>query len=303
MKTARSAWLGLLLLVPLLAAADGPAARPEDEKAIRSAVDAFAQAFAKGDAKAIAGLFTENGEAVDPEGKAIQGREALENHYAARLAEIPEAKLEPGVESIKPLAPGVATVNGRSRVVGSDGSEVGGARYAATFVERDGKWLVASLREVPETKTVSHYERLKELEWLVGEWVEETEEAVVVTSIAWSDNKTYLLRTFDVRVQGKRALTGTQRIGWDPLTKQIKSWVFDDNGGYGEGHWSRAGDQWVVKATGVRPDGRTATATQVLTFVDKDHLKWRSIDRTHGDEIVEEIDEIVMARKPPQPKK
>ena len=303
MKTARSAWLGLLLLVPCLAAADGPAAKPEEEKAIRSSVDAFAQAFSKGDAKAIAGLFTENGEAVDPDGEAIRGREALEAHYAARLAEIPGARIETGVESVKPLAPGVATVNGRSRVLGSDGSEVGGARFAATFVERDGKWLVASLRELPDTKAVSNYDRLKELEWLVGEWVEETEEAVVLTSVAWSENKTYLVRSFDVRVRGKAALTGTQRIGWDPLTKQIKSWVFDDNGGYGEGLWSRAGDQWVIKATGVRPDGKTATATQVLTFIDKDHLKWKSIDRTRGDEVTEEIDEILMVRKPPQPRK
>ena len=303
MKTARSAWLGLLLLVPLLAAADGPAARPDDEKGVRAAIDAFAQAFAKGDAKAIAGLFTENGEAVDGDGEAIRGREALEAHYAARFAEIPGAKIETGIESIKPLAPGVATVSGRSRVLGSDGSEVGGAGYATTYIERDGKWLVASLRELPDTRTTPHYERLKELEWLVGDWVEETEGSVVLTSFAWSDNKNFLVRTFDVRVQGKPALTGSQRIGWDPLTKQIKSWVFDDNGGYGEGLWSRAGDQWVVKATGVRPDGKTASATQVLTFVDKDHLKWKSIDRTHGDEVVEEIDEIVMARKPPQPKK
>jgi uncharacterized protein (TIGR02246 family) len=300
MKTSCAALFGLLLVVNPLLAADGPAV---DEKAIRGAVEAFAQAFAKGDAKAVAGLFTENGEAVGPDGDAIQGREALEAHYAGRFADAPGARIEPGVEAIKPLAPGIATVAGRSRVLGSDGSEIGGARYAATFVERDGRWLVASLRELPDAKAISHYERLKELEWLVGDWVEETEEAVVLTSIAWTDNKTYLLRTFDVRVKGKPALTGTQRIGWDPLTEQIKSWVFDDNGGYGEGLWSRAGDQWVVKATGVRPDGRTASATQVLTYVDNDHLKWKSIDRTHGNEVVEEIDEVTMVRKPPQPKK
>jgi uncharacterized protein (TIGR02246 family) len=300
MKAICPALLGLLLVVNPSRGADGPAF---DDKPIRDAVDTFAQAFAKGDAKAIAGLFTENGEAVDPEGEAIRGREALEGHYAARFAEIPNAKLEPGVESIKPLAPSVATVTGRSRVVGSDGSEVGGAPYSATFIERDGKWLVASLRELPEDKPISPYERLKELEWLVGDWVEETDEAVVLTSIAWSGNKTYLLRSFDVRVKGKPALTGTQRIGWDPLTGQIKSWVFDDNGGYGEGLWSRAGDQWVVKATGVRPDGRVTTATQVLTYVDNDHLKWKSIDRTHGDEVSEDIDEVTMVRKPPQPKK
>jgi len=141
MKTARSAWLGLLLLVPLLAAADGPAARPEDEKAIRSAVDAFAQAFAKGDARAIAGLFTENGEAVDTEGEAIQGREALEAHYAARLAEIPEAKLEPGVESIKPLAPGVATVNGRRLPGHAVPREMAGRQITTAFLAFAESWI------------------------------------------------------------------------------------------------------------------------------------------------------------------
>src|ERR1700761_9305830 len=101
MKAACSALLGLLLVATPLLSADGPAPA---EKPIRDAVDAFAQAFGKGDAKAIAGLFTENGEAVDPDGETIQGREALEAHYAARFAEIPEARLEPGVESIKSLA-------------------------------------------------------------------------------------------------------------------------------------------------------------------------------------------------------
>jgi uncharacterized protein (TIGR02246 family) len=299
MKTTPAALLGLLLVVNPLLAADGPGV---DEKAIRTAIDTFAQTFAKGDAKALVALFTDNGEAVDPDGESIQGREALEGHYASRFTDAPGGRIEPGVESIKALAPGVATVAGRSRVLGSDGSEVGAARFAATLVERDGKWLVASLRELPD-KSAGNYEHLKELEWLVGQWVEETEEAVIVTSVAWSDNKNFLLRTFDVRVKGKPALTGSQRIGWDPLAKQIKSWVFDDHGGYGDGLWSRRDDQWVIKATGVRPDGRTATATQVLTYVDNDHLKWKSIDRTHGDEIVEEIDEVVMVRKPPEPKK
>ncbi len=124
---------------------------------------------------------------------------------------------------------------------------------------------------------------------------------MVNTSVAWTDNGSFLLRSFDVRVKGKPALTGTQRIGWDPLTKQLKSWVFDSNGGHGEGLWMRSGDQWIVKATGVRSDGRVATATQVLTRVSKDTLRWKSIDRTIGSEISGDIDEIVMVRKPPQP--
>ena len=168
-------------------------------------------------------------------------------------------------------------------------------------MKRDGQWLIASVREIAETG-ISHHERLKEIAWLVGDWVEETPDAVVTTSVAWSDNDNFLLRSFQVRVTGKPALSGTQRIGWDPLTKQIKSWVFDSQGGYGEGLWTRSGNEWVIKATGVRPDGRVATATQVLTYVNKDTLRWKSIDRTLGEELMPQIGEIVMVRKPPQPR-
>jgi uncharacterized protein (TIGR02246 family) len=277
-----------------------PADRADDERAIRQAIDAFDQAFLKGDAKAIAGLFTEDGEAIDSEGSAIQGRPALEDHYGARLAGSPGDKLETSAETISFIAPGVARVSGRTQLRPSDGSTPLGGRYAAIYIRRDGQWLLASVREITD-KELSPHDHLAELEWLVGDWVEETDEAVVNTTVAWVDNGNFLLRSFDVRVKGKAALTGTQRIGWDPLTKQIKSWVFDTNGGYGEGLWMRQGDQWIIKATGVRPDGRVATATQVLTYVNKDSLRWKSIDRTLGGDISQDIDEIVMVRKPPQP--
>lgn len=282
------------------AAAAQAAGRADDERAIRQAIDAFDQAFVKGDAKAIAGVFTEEGEAIDADGGAIQGRAALEDHYGARLSGSPGDKLETTIDSVSFPAPGVARVAGRTEVRPSDGSAPMGARYAAILVKRDGQWLLASAREIPD-KDISAHDHLMELQWLVGEWVEETDEAVVNTTVAWTDNGSFLLRTFDVRVKGKAALTGTQRIGWDPLTKQIKSWVFDANGGYGEGLWMRQGDQWVIKATGVRPDGRVATATQVLTYVSKNSLRWKSIDRTLGGDISADIDEIVMVRKPPQP--
>jgi uncharacterized protein (TIGR02246 family) len=278
-----------------------PSARAEDERAIRETIDGFAAAFQRRDPKAIAGLFTEDGEAVDAEGGTIQGRRALEEHYAGRIAEAPGDKLETTVETIASLAPGVARVTGRTRVTPSDGSAPVGGRFAGIYVKRDGRWLLASVREIPDQELTPH-EHLKELEWLVGEWVEESEDAVVSTAVAWTDNGSFLLRSFDVRVKGKPALTGTQRIGWDPLTKQFKSWVFDSNGGYSEGLWMRQGDQWVIKATGVRADGRVATATQVLTYVNKDTLRWKSIDRTLGGEISQDIDEIVMVRRPPHPR-
>ena len=66
-------------------------------------------------------------------------------------------------------------------------------------------------------------------------------------------------------VQGKPVMSVTQRIGWDPLARQFRSWEFDSEGGFGEGRWSRDGERWVVKHTGVRPEGTTASATNIMT--------------------------------------
>ena len=312
MKATPSILFGMLLAVTpfsgedasaLEKPAEAPQAPPvdaEEDKAIRAMIAAFGQAFEKGDAPAVARLFADRGVAVDLDGNAIRGREALEAHYADRFASAPGDKLETEVELIHFLAPGVARQDGRSKVIPADGSPPGRYRYTATLVKDGQAWKIAGLRELDDA-TISHHDRLKELEWLVGDWVEETGEAVVSTSLGWSEDDNFLIRSFEVRVEGKPTLKGTQRIGWDPLTKQIKSWVFDSRGGYGEGFWNRSGERWIVKSTGVRPDGQMTSATQVLTRVNKDRILWKSTDRTLGGETRDDIEEFVMARKPPEP--
>jgi uncharacterized protein (TIGR02246 family) len=222
----------ILLWTALAAGAQAPDTKAEDEKAIRSAVDAFVAAFAKGDAKAIAALFTEQGEAIDVGGEAIRGRGDLEAHYAERFESSPGEKVETEIELIHFLSPEVARQDGRSKLIPADGGPPTSSRYTTTFVKREGRWLVASIRELDDP-TIPHHDRLRELEWMVGEWVEETADAVIDTTYAWSEDGNFLLRDYVIKVAGKADLKGTQRIGWDPLTRQIKSWVFDTARGSG----------------------------------------------------------------------
>ena len=91
---------------------------------------------------------------------------------------------------------------------------------------------------------------------MLGEWVNESDDGVVLTSCKWSDDGNFLLREFDVKVEGRIALSGTQRIGWDAQREQFRMWVFDDRGGFAEGLMSRDGDRWIIKASGVRSDGQ-----------------------------------------------
>ncbi len=314
MKSTHLVLLGMLLAGSLAEAGDSPrvqvaqadpaskpAGRTEDEKAIRALLDAFVRAFDKGDARAIAAMFTEQGEAIDVGGEAVRGRKALETHYAQRFASSPGDKLETSVELIHFLAPSLARQDGQSKLIPTGGGSATEARYTATLLKDDGRWLIASIRELEQPSPTAH-ERLKELEWLVGDWVEETAGIQIATSVAWSEDKNFLLRSFEVRVEGKADFKGSQRIGWDPLTRQIKSWVFDSRGGHSEGSWTRSGERWVIKSSGVHPDGLTTSATQTLTRIRKDRLLWTSKDETLGEETEDEVQEFLMVRKPPQPK-
>jgi uncharacterized protein (TIGR02246 family) len=264
-------------------------------------MEAFVKAFDSGDANALAALFTEDAESVDEDGTVVQGRSAIAQQFAQVFASNPGGKIKISVDSLRFLGPDVAKEEGRCTITPGDGGPPETDRYTALYVKQDGRWLQSYVREHADQE-ISPHDRLKELEWLVGEWVDESPTAVIATTCRWSDDKNYLLRLYDIKVAGKVAMSGTQRIGWDPVSGQIKSWVFDSQGGHSEGLWSRDGNRWVVKLSGPLRDGKIYSETNVITFVNKDMSQWKSVDRTVGGEVVPDIPEFVLVRKPPSPK-
>src|SRR6476619_1237680 len=90
----------------------------EDEAAIRKSDQAYADAYNKHDAKALAALWSPEAIYVDPEtGEEAVGREAIEKEFADTFANLKDAKLEVDVKSIKFLSPNVAVESGIARVV------------------------------------------------------------------------------------------------------------------------------------------------------------------------------------------
>jgi uncharacterized protein (TIGR02246 family) len=282
--------------------ATAPAQRAE-EKPVRDLVAAVANAYNTPDLKTLAESFTDDADVVDSAGESIRGRDAVVEMYASTIQESPGLKLEPKVEEIRFLTPDVARVEGQTRLSSRTGDATEFTRFSGLVVKRDGKWMVAEIREYPEpVEDIPPYERLKELDWMVGDWVDESEIVKSSSSVRWADNQSFLIRTFQVEVKGEQAKSGTMFLGWDPQTGQIKSWLFDSEGGHGEGLWTRTGEkEWVVKAQGVLRDGRPTSATQVHVILNKDSVKTSSIDRIIGGEVAPNIVDVVMVRKPPQP--
>jgi uncharacterized protein (TIGR02246 family) len=275
------------------------AQQPEDEKAIRAVDEAFARDYNKGDGKAVAAYFTEDAEVVEAEGDRYEGRALIESRLADTFAANPGARIALEVGAIRFLSPDAAKEEGRSVVTPAKGAPVS-RYYTALYVKRGGRWLIDSVRE-EEDPMVRPHDRLRDLDWMVGDWVDEGSEAVVRVNCRWSDDGNFLIRDFTVKRQGKPVISITQRVGWDPLAKQIRSWEFDSEGGFGEGRWSHDGDRWVVKQTGVRPEGVLASATNVTVRDRPDLVRWASTDRVVGGESVPGEQTFVMVRVPPAP--
>jgi uncharacterized protein (TIGR02246 family) len=276
----------------------------DDEAAIRKNDEAYVEAYNKHDAKALAALWSPEAVYVDPEtDKQAVGREEIEKEFADTFANIKDAKLEVKVESIKFLSPNVAVETGMARIIRPK-EEPDESDYSALFVKRDGKWLLDRVTEeetpaAPEPPP-SSYAHLKELEWMVGSWIDDDQDdhATIQTDCNWAKNKNFMTRSFAVVVGDQVNMSGMQFIGWDPVAKQIHSWVFDSDGGFAEGKWTRKDDRWVIQQTGTLPDGAKSSAVNIIRKLDNNSFTWRTVQRSVGGDMLPDVEEVTIVRKP-----
>lgn len=284
------------------AAKDAARDHGADEKTLRKLADDFVKAFNAGDAQALAAQFAPQAEMVDLDGNVMQGREAIQEFYAEHFQE-PLFKIAIQIESLRFVGDDIAVEDGHLTLSSEDRELTERSRYTVIHARQGGKWLIVSSRDVvnPNDQVPPH-EHLKQLAWLVGDWVEEGGDSVVSTSCRWDETKNFLLTEYTVKVAGRTTMSGTQRIGWDPLTRQIKTWTFDGDGGYGEGYWHHDGERWLVKLTGVAADGRTGSTTQIHTRRNDHTRTWSAVDRVLGGERLPDIKEMTVVRAAPHPK-
>jgi uncharacterized protein (TIGR02246 family) len=270
------------------------------EKAVRETLVAYVEAYNRKDPTRIVGLFTEDGMLVDSDNVATRGREAIAQEFTDAFAEPSSYTLDGKTESVRMITPDVAQAEGISRLVSPKETTLVN-QFVALLARQGNVWKIVEIREhAAPANSIKLYDRLKELEWMVGEWIDESADAQVSTTVQWGQGKSYLVRDYSVQVKGEPATSGLMIIAWDPQSAQIKSWIFNADGSRGEGSWTRATDnQWVVKAHGSTADGRPTSATQIITLINKDAIKTSSIDRTIGGEIARDIEDVIMVRKPP----
>ena len=304
MQQQRHSFIGLAVLVAAavsFAVSPASAQTDADTAAIRAADEQLVKAFNAGKADELAAMFLPTGELVDEEGVVYQGQRAIKDLLTKFFAKFPGVKLTLEVDSIRVIGP-VAFEEGTRSTVTRDGSGKSEVRYSVVRARSGNGWPIVSLRDFAADPNLTPHDRLAPLAWLVGEWVNEGNDAAVRITYRWSDDQNFLLGDFHVGASGNTVLHSTQRIGWDPLAGKVRSWLFDSDGGFGEGQWTQVADAWVIKSSAVLPDGQTGSATVTLTPQGKDRYTLKGTERIAGDERDADF-EFVVSRRPPQPGK
>jgi uncharacterized protein (TIGR02246 family) len=282
-----------------LVAQEAPAAnQATDEAAIRANGDKYVEAYNRRDSKSMSDMWSPEAVYMDPNtGEGVVGREAIAKQFDYAFAGAEDAKLAITIESIEFVSPNVAIEKGTAEVTYTD-FPAEKTDYTAVHVKRDGQWLIDRVSEVEvPPPPPSNYEHLKELEWMVGSWIDADPEATVHTDCQWTKNKNFLTRSFALVVGEDIEMSGMQIIGWDPAAKQIRSWVFDSDGAFSEGKWTRKENRWLIQQTGTIADGAKTTATNIITQLDDDSFTWQSINRQVDGEVLPNVDEILNVRK------
>ena len=252
----------------------------------------YQEAYDRGDAKALASFYAEDVDYIDEDGAETKGRGEMEKLFTDYFQASPGGKITITVEEVKQLAPdvqvnrGVATVTARSGLTNS-------TRYVAVLAKRNDGWQICQLTETAAPAPAAS-SQLAALKWLIGNWENKDDDQTVESKIEWAGDNNFLVRTFKVR--GQAETDGWEIIGWDPDRQQIRSWIFDSNGGFGESSWAYDDGHWLIRASNVLPDGSRSTAENVLTKVDDNQFTWESQNRKLDGESQPPVSKVVVNR-------
>ncbi len=286
------------LWTPRLTAQD-PSPEPNDATTeIQSAIDAYIAAFNAKDAATLVSLWSDEGVySRRDNGEQIQGREAMLEAFTEIFSGEAVPTLAVTTESIEFVSPNVALERGIA-IVTHSAEDVSETSYSAVYVKREGVWLLDRVTEEELVLVPSLVEKLQPLEWLIGEFVDDTGEGVVIEyNGQWTKNQNFISRTYKVMSDDEVTSSGLQIIGWDPVNEGIRSWLFDSDGSFVSGEWTFHDEQWVVQSKATLADGAQGSFTSVYELTEDGNHTWKKVNRVLDGELLPSIDEVLIRRK------
>ncbi len=184
--------IGLVTVGSAAAAEQSTPQQQAAEKEIRAGAQAFVAAFDKGDAVALAALWTADGIYVNEDGVRFQGRKSIQQEYETLFQSIPDVRLQMEIDSIRLINADTAIEEGRAALSPQPPGAVRVmSRYTAVHVQQDDRWLMADVRDT-RVELPPDAGQLEDLEWLVGTWSVTNKDAQVEVNCRWIENQQFL---------------------------------------------------------------------------------------------------------------
>jgi uncharacterized protein (TIGR02246 family) len=237
------------------------------------------RAFEERDAAAVAAHWTEGGEFIHNDGEPLRGRAEVQKGYAEYFRTLSgKPKLEVQSDAVRFPTADMAVLETTLRLRNDDGDIVACGRQNAVLVREGGQWQVAIIREWDRDSGADV--SLAELAWLIGTWHAVNRDREVTITYEWGEKQSFIRGKFTVREGATVVDSGTELIGKDNAKGVIRSWLFQSDGGFGSGVWTREGRKWGIDVHNVKADGSELTATLIYIRVDPNTFTWQATNLT-----------------------
>ena len=262
-------------------------------------MEAYVAAFNQGDAKALAAMWSPEAVYTNPiSGEQVVGREAIEKQFAGIFADAKGAQARRRRRDPSEfVSPNVAVEQGTAKVVVPDQAPRGVRVHGRLRQAR--RPVVVGPRDRGETSRRPVALRTAQRTGVDDRDVDRSGRSRPHRNDLPMDEEPELHHPLVHGVACGIAsnMSGMQIVGWDPAAKQIRSWVFDSDGGFGEGLWNKKDNRWYIQSTGTSPDGSKSSFVNIITYVDDNTFTWQSVNRVAGGEILPNVDEVVVVRQ------
>jgi len=275
---------------------DKGADREADKQAIDKLIKENIQAFNNRDAAALAANWTAEGEYIRNDGQAIRGRAEIQKGYADFFKTLKgKPKLEVQTDGIRFTSADTAISEVTLRLKNEEGESIASSWRNTLAVREGGQWKVAMVQEWDRDHGLDV--SLKELDWLIGTWHVAAKDREVTTVYEWDEKKVFIRGKYTVKEKDKVLESGTQMIGKDNAAGAIHSWVFQSDGGFGDGLWTREGNKWSVDFYGVTPEGSELTATAIYVHLNANTYTWQSVNQAVNGEPIADTQPIKITKQ------
>jgi uncharacterized protein (TIGR02246 family) len=260
----------------------------------KAQADAYIDAWEKKDAKLLTSLYSPDASYSIDTGDRFQGHSEIEERLTSYFSSNPDATLSLSTQSARFLTPDVVLETGVSTVVSGSSSEV--TNYGATHVKKGGKWLIAAVHEEVVSSTEPATQALASLEWMIGKWRFGDSPDSPTTEASWTLEGKFISRTTKTPKEDGNTFVTVEVIGYDPTNDQLRSWIYDNEGGFGECTWRQDGDKWLVNIKATLPDGRQASSQHVISLIDDTRVALDNLNRVIDGEVLPNHDRIEISR-------